>query len=81
MRPYLPCRVSKDLQTLVLKAACSPVVGLRPSLVAAAALMVVRRACGMVPPWPSVLQTMTEYSPANGELAACVMHMEALMQQ
>ncbi|KAG2432945.1 hypothetical protein HXX76_008673 [Chlamydomonas incerta] len=74
-------RITKDLQTLVLKVACSPVVGLRPSLVGAAALVVVRRARGMVPAWPSVLQTMTDYAPNDGELAACVMHMEALMQQ
>lgn len=74
-------RITKDLQTLVLKVACSPVVGLRPSLVGAAALLVVRRARGMVPAWPTVLQTMTDYSPSDGELAACVMHLEALMQQ
>ncbi|GIL71827.1 hypothetical protein Vretimale_695 [Volvox reticuliferus] len=74
-------RVTKDLQTLVLKVACSPVVGLRPSLVGAAALLVVRRARGMVPAWPTVLQTMTDYAPTDGELAACVLHIEALMQQ
>jgi hypothetical protein len=41
---------------LLLRVACSPVVGLRPSLVAAAALIVVRRARGMLPVWPAALQ-------------------------
>lgn len=76
-------RISKDLQTLMLKVACSPAcIGVRPSVLAAAALTVVRKAKGLVPVWPMVLQVMTGYSdgPA-GELGACIMHLETLAMQ
>jgi hypothetical protein len=50
-------RVSKDMSALLAKVVSSPIsVGLRPSLVAAAVLAVLRRIKGIVPPWPVALQ-------------------------
>ena len=55
-------------------------VGMRPSVVAAAVLLVLRRAKGQVPGWPSALAAMTGYSPLlTPELMACVPHVEALL--
>lgn len=73
--------MTKDLQTLVLKVSASPVIGLRPSVVAASALMVVRKSKGMVPAWPAVLAHMTGYGEGDAELAACTMHLESLLGQ
>ncbi|KAJ9524102.1 hypothetical protein QJQ45_022540 [Haematococcus lacustris] len=50
-------RVSQEVPGVLLKLAASPVcLGLRPTLLAAASLTILRRAKGNVPAWPTALQ-------------------------
>eukprot|EP00195_Chlamydomonas_chlamydogama_P002941 CAMPEP_0202920168 /NCGR_PEP_ID=MMETSP1392-20130828/76710_1 /ASSEMBLY_ACC=CAM_ASM_000868 /TAXON_ID=225041 /ORGANISM="Chlamydomonas chlamydogama, Strain SAG 11-48b" /LENGTH=991 /DNA_ID=CAMNT_0049613653 /DNA_START=44 /DNA_END=3019 /DNA_ORIENTATION=+ len=74
-------RISPDLPAIQFKTACSPLsIGMRPSVVAAGMLVVVRRMKGLVPAWPMSLQIMTTHTLAPGtELSQCVGHLEALL--
>lgn len=56
-------------------------LGVRPSTVAAAALLCVRKARGVLPVWPSALSQITGLSGAhNGELGLCMAGMQALLR-
>ncbi|GAX84023.1 hypothetical protein CEUSTIGMA_g11448.t1 [Chlamydomonas eustigma] len=69
------------MYSLLAKVACSPwVLGIRPSLVAAATVVVMRRVQGSVPHWPTALQLMTSYTlSTNSDLQMVVMHVESLL--
>lgn len=74
-------RTSKDLPALLVKTACSPIsIGVRPSTVAAAVLIVLRKAKGVVPFWPMALQNMSGYNLQMSDVATCVLHIENLLQ-
>lgn len=64
-------RVSKELPALLSKVAGSPSsVGMRPSLLAAAVLAVVRRIKGCVPAWPMALQVRVSWR-CGGAVRSC----------
>jgi len=74
-------RTAKEMPALLVKAAASPAcIGVRPSVLAAAVLAVLRSIKGIIPAWPVSLQLMTNYSLASGELPACMLHVESLLQ-
>ena len=62
-RPSRPPQVVSDPEFL----------NYRPTVIAAAVLRTDRVLCGIVPPWPSVLQLLTGYSDSNTHemIAAC----------
>ncbi|GFH07484.1 uncharacterized protein HaLaN_02291 [Haematococcus lacustris] len=73
-------RVSQEVPGVLLKLAASPVcLGLRPTLLAAASLTILRRAKGNVPAWPTALQLMSGYSLVTGDLPACLAHVEMVV--
>jgi hypothetical protein len=69
------------MHSLLLKVACSPVVlGVNPSLLAAATVVVMRRLQGSAPHWPAALQVMTALTLQPGsDLYVCVVHVESLL--
>ena len=77
----LPERTFQAMHSLLLKVTCSTVVlGVNPSLLAAATVVVLRRLQGSVPSWPMALQLITGY-PLNpgSDLHTCVIHVESLL--
>ena len=68
----------QTIHSLLLKAHRSAkTVGISPSLLAAAAIVVLRRLQGYIPYWPPVLQSLTGYNlEASSDLHACVLHIE-----
>lgn len=75
-------RISKELNTIVFKTACSPnLIGCKPSHIAASILYVLRKMKGMVPFWPTALASMTGFANLqSGELANCVSTVTTLVQ-
>lgn len=69
------------MHSLLVKVACSSVtIGVRPSMLAAATLIVLRKVKGTVPFWPMALQLMTGYVLQPGsDLHTCVVHVESLL--
>eukprot|EP00798_Chlamydomonas_sp_ICE-L_P031558 gene31557-6745_t len=74
-------KITAEIQSFLLKVSCSPITaGVRPSAVAAAVLVVLRRQKGQVPYWPVALELMTGYTNIHdGDLAACIAHLQDLL--
>eukprot|EP00798_Chlamydomonas_sp_ICE-L_P018539 gene18539-25046_t len=75
--------ISDEVSPLLLKAACKPhMLSVRPSALAAAVLIVLRRRQGQVPHWPMSLQLMTGYTNVeNGDMSACIALVQSLLDE
>jgi len=69
------------MQTLLLQViCCKDTVGISPSLIAAATVVVVRRLQGHMPHWPPALQVLTGYDLQPGsDLNVCIARVESLL--
>lgn len=73
--------ISKDMHALMQKVVCNTVFTcIKPSVLASCIIYAIRKGRGMVPFWPTALQTMTTYkSMGDPEFAGCIAKLEVFL--